>query len=155
MPQTDRWLSLYEDSHRDISHEPFCWLGVAALLPATAGMLWSLPVPEGFVLISPVLNWGTAFLMATLVYYFIISLRLALGMLPFVFILTASGLWLSRTGLSVAGASLGLMIAALVGLCTGRRGRGGAGAVIRDIQLMAIGPIWLLSRLYRRLGIPV
>ncbi|MEX2495043.1 MAG: hypothetical protein WD448_03085 [Woeseia sp.] len=154
MSQSDRWLSLYEDSHRDMSQQPFYWLAVAALLPATAGMLWSLPVPAGFVEISPVLNWGTAFLMATLVYYFIISVPLAIGMLPPVFFLTALGLWLSRTGLSVAGASLGLMIAALGGLYTGHRGRGGTGAILRDIQLMPIGPIWLLSRLYRRLGIP-
>ena len=29
------------------------------------------------------------------------------------------------------------------------------GAVLGDIQLMMIGPAWLLANLYKRLGIPI
>jgi len=155
MSEIDRWLSQYGDSHREISHPALYWLAVLMLVPATAGLLWSLPLPEAFVQISPVLNWGSMFLMVALVYYFIISFSLAIGMLPFIFAVTALGFWLTRSGLSVAGASIGLMIAAVAGLYVGRRGSGGVRAVRRDIQLMVIGPIWLLSKLYRRLGIRV
>lgn len=153
MTRTDWWLSQYADSHRDIAYPAAYWLAVASLLPAAVGMLWSLPIPEEFARISPVLNWGSAFLMATVVYYFIMSLPLALGMLPFIFALTAFWLWLGRSEFSVAGASLGLMIAALAGLYIGHRDRGGIRAVLVDIQQMVVGPMWLLSRLYRRLGI--
>jgi hypothetical protein len=155
MSETDRWMSHYGDSHRDISYPTVHWLAVLILVPATAGMLWSLPTPQAFAEISPLLNWGTTFLMAAMIYYFIISLPLAMGMLPFICAVTALGLWLKRSGLSVAGASLGLMIAAVAGLYVGHRRSGGIGAVLSDIQLMAIGPIWLLSRLYRRMGIRV
>ena len=50
----------------------------------TVGLLWTLPIPDEFFEISPLLNWGTAFLMAAAVYYFIISVSLAIGMLPFI-----------------------------------------------------------------------
>jgi hypothetical protein len=62
---------------------------VPILVLGTVGILWSLPVPEEFARISPVLNWGSVFLMAAVVYYFIISIPLAIGMLPFVAGITA------------------------------------------------------------------
>ena len=46
----------------------------------TVGLLWSLPVPDRFYAISPLVNWGSLFLMAATVYYFIISVPLAIGM---------------------------------------------------------------------------
>jgi hypothetical protein len=40
------------------------------------------------------------------------------------------------------------------GLWLGDRNEPGPGPVLKDLQLMMIGPAWLLSALYRRLGIP-
>jgi hypothetical protein len=122
-------------------------------VPGTAGMLWSLPIPREFAEISPFLNWGSAFLMATLVYYFVISLPLAIGMLPFMLAVAALGVLTTQADVSVAGISLGMVIVAVAGIYFGHHASGGVRAVLRDIQLLMIGPIWLLSRLYRRLGI--
>jgi hypothetical protein len=154
MSETHLWLSAYGDSHREISCPAIYWAAVLILVPAIAGMLWSLPIPDEFAQISPLLNWGSAFLMASLVYYFIISLPLAIGMLPFMLAVAALGVLLSRADVSVAGVSLGLVIVALTGLYFGHHAGGGVPAVLRDIQLVMIGPIWLLSNLYKRLGIP-
>lgn len=154
MSETDRWLSDYGNSHRDISYPAIYWTAVLILVPGTAGMLWSLPVPQEFAGISPLLNWGTAFLMASLIYYFIISLPLAIGMLPFMLAVAAFGVLLGQADVSVAGISSGLVVIAVAGIYFGHHASGGVKAVLRDIQLMMIGPIWLLSTLYRRLGIP-
>jgi uncharacterized membrane protein YGL010W len=154
MPETDRWLSEYGDSHRNISCPAIYWSAVLILVPGVTGMLWSLPIPGAFARISPLLNWGSAFLMASLVYYFIISLTLAIGMLPFMLAVAALGVLLNHAEVSVAGVSLGLVVIALAGLYFGHHASGGIRAVLRDIQLMMIGPVWLLSNLYRRLGIP-
>jgi hypothetical protein len=154
MSETDRWLSAYGDSHRQISCPPIYWVAVLILVPGTTGMLWSLPTPAAFAEISPLLNWGSAFLMATLVYYFIISLPLAIGMLPFMLAVGAFGVVLTQARVSIAGVSLGLVVVAVAGLYFGHHAAGGVRAVLRDIQFMMIGPIWLLSNLYRRLGIP-
>jgi len=153
--ETDRWLSDYGDSHADITYPGIYWLSVPILVLGTVGMLWSLPIPEEFVKISPVLNWGSAFLMVAVVYYFIISISLAIGMLPFVVGVTALQLWLVRSSFSLIGVSSGLFVASIVGLYLGHYRRGGIKAVFYDIQLMMIAPAWLLSNLYKRLGIPV
>ncbi len=153
--ETDRWLSDYGDSHADIANPGIYWLSVPILVLGTVGMLWSLPIPEEFVKISPVLNWGSAFLMVAVVYYFIISISLAIGMLPFVVGVTALQLWLVRSSFSLIGVSSGLFVASIVGLYLGHYRRGGIKAVFYDIQLIFIAPAWLLSNLYKRLGIPV
>ncbi len=153
--ETDRWLSDYGDSHADIGNPGIYWLSVPILVLGTVGMLWSLPVPEEFVKISPVLNWGSAFLMAAMVYYFIISISLAIGMLPFVAGVTALQLWLVDSSLSLVRISSVMFVASIIGLYVGHYEKGGIKAVCHDIQLMMIAPAWLLSNFYRRLGIPV
>lgn len=155
MSETDRWLSDYGDSHGDIGNPGIYWISVPVIVLATVGMLWSLPVPAEFADISPVLNWGSAFLMAAMVYYFIISISLAIGMLPFVAGVAAVQVWLVESAWPPVWISSGMFVLSLAGLYLGHYRRGGIKAVFRDIQLMMIAPVWLLANLYRRLGIPV
>lgn len=154
IPETETWLAEYGQRTRPVRFKVLYWLAVVAVIPATVGMLWSLPVPEEFGRISPVLNWGSAFLMAAVVYYFIISMPLAIGMLPLILGIAFLQIRLSQSGLALIGVSLALYLASLAGLYLGHFGVGGWRAVFRDIQLMMIAPLWLLSRLYLRLGIP-
>ena len=154
MSETDKWLIDYGESHRDIGNGGMYWLAVPLLVVGTVGLLWSLPVPDAFFNISPFLNWGSAFLMAAVIYYFIISISLAIGMLPFMFGTAALVSWLGMSGYPLIWVSAGLTGGAVLGLWLGQYARGGARAVLQDIQLMMIAPVWLLSVLYRRLGIP-
>jgi len=154
MPETDRWLTEYGKNHEQISFAGIYWIAVLMLVLGTVGMLWSLPVPVEFARISPVLNWGSSFLMAAVVYYFIISMSLAIGMLPFIFGIAAVETWLVASPYSLVQVSTTLFALSIVGLYLGHRGNGGFRAVFRDIQLMMIAPVWLLSNLYKRFGIP-
>ena len=154
MSETDRWLADYGDTHGDISIPALYWPAVLILVVGMVGLLWSLPVPDEFVAISPILNWGSAFLMAAVVYYFIISISLAFGMLPFVTGIVAVHIWLVDSVWSVRWISAWLVAAAIAGLFIGQFPRGTARQLLRDIHLLMIGPMWLLSNLYRRLGIP-
>lgn len=154
MPDMDRWLDEYGERHADVRLPGIYWVCVLTLVLGTVGMLWSLPVPEEFERISPFLNWGSAFLMAAAVYYFIISMPLAIGMLPFVFGVAAIETWVVESPYPLARVAVALFALSLVGLWLGHRGRGGLAAVFHDIQMMMIAPAWLLSVLYRRFGIP-
>ena len=153
--ETDRWLSEYGESHANVTNPVIYWLAVPGIVVGTVGMLWSLPVPREFVDISPVLNWGSAFLMAAVVYYFIISISLAIGMLPLVAGVSALQFWLAGSSFSSGRVSIVLFVVSVIGLYLGHYRTGGFKAVFADIQLMMIAPAWLLSNLYRRLGIPV
>lgn len=153
MSETDSWLARYEATHKELRNPVVYWIAVPMVVVGTVGLLWTLPIPAEFYKISPLLNWGSAFLMATTVYYFIISLSLAIGLLPFLLGLAAIPMWLVDSAYPAQGVSIALLVAGIVGLGLGRGGR--ITAVFEDLQLMMIGPLWLLSVIYRRLQIPV
>ena len=155
MTDTDNWLERYAENHSNVSNPLVYWAAVPMVVVGTVGLLWYLPIPEEFRQISPFLNWGSAFLMATAIYYFIISLSLAIGMLPFLVGIASLQLWLIDSRYPAPGVATGLLIAGIVGLALGRRKAGGMLAVLQDLQLMMIGPAWILSVLYRRIGIPL
>jgi uncharacterized membrane protein YGL010W len=149
----DNWLNRYEESHQDLRNPIVYWASIPMVVVGMTGLLWALPVPLEFPEISPLLNWGSAFLMVTAIYYFIISLSLAIGLLPFLLGLASIQMWLISSGFPAMAISIGLLVAGTTGLALGR---GGAlRPLVQDLQLMMIGPAWLLSVLYRRFGIPI
>ena len=154
MTDSDGWLERYAEIHDNLTSPALYWVAVPLVVTGVVGLLWSLPVPEQFFEISPLLNWGTAFLMAAAVYYFIISLSIAIGMLPFILGVAAIQLWLEQSMYSHPHAAAGLLAGGVIGLWLGHRNEPGLRPVLKDLQLMMIGPAWLLSVLYRRLGIP-
>jgi len=147
----DDWLGRYARTHEDLQSPIVYWTAAPLVVVGMTGLLWGLPIPTEFSEISPFLNWGSAFLMVTAIYYFIISLSLAIGLLPFLLGLAAIQLWLTNSGIPVIGVATGLLVAGIVGLALGRDGS--PRAVAEDLQLMMLGPAWLLSVVYKRFGI--
>ena len=154
MSEIESWLERYEGTHRDLANPLVYWAAVPMIVIGTVGVLWYLPTPFEFYEISPLLNWGTAFLMATAIYYFIISLSLAIGMLPFLLGLAAVHSWLAASPYPQLGVSIALLVSGTIGLWLGRRGKGSTLGILQDFQLMMIGPLWLLSVLYKRFNVP-
>lgn len=154
MTDLDNWLERYEQEHQDLRNPVVYWAAVPMVVLGTVGLFWYLPVPAEFFEISPLLNWGSAFLMAAAIYYFIISLSLAIGMLPFLLGMAALQLWLEQSPYPQLGVSVGLLVAGTVGLWLGRRGEDSLRGVLQDYQLMMIGPAWLLSVMFKRFRIP-
>lgn len=154
MSDTDGWLKQYEESHHDLNYPIIYWAAVPMVVLGTVGLLWTVPIPGEFYDISPLLNWGSTFLMAAAVYYFIISVSLAIGMLPFIVGVAAFQMWLLESDFSLPRVAAGLLVAGIIGLWVGRQSTGRFSLVLRDLQYMMIGPAWLLSVIYRRAGIP-
>ena len=155
MSKPTDWLDRYEQSHNNLRYPMIYWAAVPVVVLGTVGVLWILPIPQEFREISPLLNWGSAFLMVSGIYYFIISLSLAIGMLPFLIGVGGFQIWLAESGYAPLNLSTGLLLAGIIGLWLGHPRKGALINVARDLQMMMIGPAWLLSVVYRRLGIPI
>lgn len=155
MTAADSWLKHYGDTHDNLAYPFVYWAAVPMFVLGLVGQLWLLPVPAEFEAVSPLLNWGSAFLMAAAVYYFVISVSLAIGMLPFLMGVASLQLWLAQSDYSATHVTVGLLAAGIAGIWLGHRNEPGIRPVLRDLQLAMIGPAWLLSVLYRRVGIPI
>lgn len=153
MSETDNWLQRFEAALKELRNPFVYWIAVPMVILGTVGLFWSLPAPQQFYDISPLLNWGSAFLMVAAVYYFIISLSLAIGLLPFLLGVAALEMWLLRSPYPQQGVSIALLVAGLTGFALARSGR--IRPTIQDLQLVMIGPAWLLAAVYRRFGIPI
>jgi hypothetical protein len=155
MTEAEKWLGEYAGNQQQVERPLVYWPGAFAVIIGLVGLLWSLPVPGAFRAISPVLNWGSTFLLAATVYYFVISVPLAIGMLPFTLGLAALEMRIAHlTLLPSPWASVGLLAAGIAAIWLSKNRESDAGYVWRHLLLVMLGPLWLLSDLYRRLRIP-
>ncbi len=154
MKTTDQWLAEYAHSHRDDTNRLLHWICIPMIVMSIVGLLWSLPVPETFRDASPALNWGTVFLMAAVVYYFILSISLAVGTLPFVVLVVAAVAWLDGLSTPLWLTSTCLFVGGWAGQFAGHWYEGSRPSFFRDLQFLMIGPLWLIAGVYRRFHIP-
>ena len=154
MRTADQWLNEYAESHTNPFNTLMHWICVPLIVVSLIGLLWSIPVPAAFPEISPALNWGSAFLMASVVYYFIISVSLAFGILPFIILVVAAVVWMESLAPPLWVSSVSIFVLAWIGQFAGHWVEGKKPSFFKDIQFLMIGPLWLLAKVYRRLGIP-
>lgn len=146
------WLNEYGASHRNPLNKRLHWICVPLIALSVVGFLWSAPVPASAAAISPFLNWGALFLLAIIVYYFTLSVSLALGMILFSALLMLVTYALSQLAAPLWLTSLIIFVLAWIGQFVGHHYEGARPAFFKDLQFLLIGPLWLMAHLYARLG---
>lgn len=131
-------LNRYSESHQHPTNKTIHWICVPVIVFSLLGVLWA---------ISPYLVYG--FMALALIYYVWLSITLAIGMA--LLSLLAIGLLMHIPYLLWV--SIGLFVAAWIGQFIGHQIEGKKPSFLEDVQFLLIGPIWLLSFIYRRLGI--
>jgi len=154
MRTVNQWLSDYGASHQNPTNKLLHWICVPIIVVSLIGLLWSVPVPEAFARISPLLNWGTVVLGLGVIYYCFMSVSLAVGMLAFVALVAICIRGLETLPWSLPIVSLALFVVAWIGQFIGHHLEGKRPSFFEDIQFLMIGPLWLLSFIYRKLRIP-
>jgi uncharacterized membrane protein YGL010W len=149
-----QWLDDYGDSHRNHTNKALHWICVPVIAWCVLGLLWSLPVPGGIRSLHPALNWASLAVTAALLYYSVLSVRLALGALPLLLVMLWSIDLIERSSpLPLWSICVALFVAAWIGQFIGHAIEGKRPSFFKDIQFLMIGPLWLLADVYRRLGI--
>jgi uncharacterized membrane protein YGL010W len=149
-------LEEYGESHQNPVNKAVHWVCVPAIVLSLLGLIWSVPFPVGVQLGPLPLNWATIFIAVALIYYFRLSVTLALGMIVVTLLLIAAGYGLANlTGLPLWANSLIIFVIAWIGQFWGHKVEGKKPSFLKDVQFLLIGPVWLLSFIYKRLGIPL
>ena len=154
MREVQGWLDAYGVSHRNPINKTIHWVCVPAIVISLIALLSVIPVPARFTEISPLMNWGTLFMLAALVYYFILSLSLGIGMVLVTGGILAAVYALAGLPWPLWQVALAIFVVAWIGQFIGHAIEGAKPSFVEDLQFLMIGPLWLLAMLYRRLGIP-
>jgi uncharacterized membrane protein YGL010W len=147
------WLAEYDESHRHPANKLLHWTCVPAIVLAVTGLLWSIPVPDAFARASPWLNWATLTLAATVVYYAVLSVRLAVGIVLAYIVVVGGVLLLQGLPWPLWASALAIFVAGWIGQFIGHAVEGRRPSFFKDVQFLLIGPLWLLAGTYRLAGI--
>ncbi|MGQ0833960.1 MAG: Mpo1 family 2-hydroxy fatty acid dioxygenase [Gammaproteobacteria bacterium] len=145
------WLREYGASHENATNKLLHWICVPPIVLSVMGLLWSIPVPSAFTAVSPWLNWATLVAIAAFAYYIALSPKLAVGVaLAFAALLWIVQ-WLATLAWPLWVTSLVIFVVAWIGQFIGHAIEGKRPSFFKDLQFLLIGPLWLVSALYRRL----
>ncbi|MFT6153540.1 MAG: YGL010W-like membrane protein [Bermanella sp.] len=149
-----QWLDEYGESHQNKLNKRIHWFCVPQIFWTVLAAIFVIPSPAIFSDISPHLNWASIMAVGAVLYYTTLSLSLAVGMAVFSAICYG-------VVVAVNGAFPGylLIIAAVyfVGLWVlqfyGHEVEGKKPSFLKDIQYLMIGPAWLMSFIYTKIGL--
>ena len=153
MRTVEQWFGEYGESHSNPRNELLHIVCVPAIVLTVIGFIWSIPVPAAFSEISPWLNWATIVIALAIAYYFTLSMSLGIGAAISLVILAFLVRFLDTLPWPLWLTSLVIFVVAWIGQFVGHAIEGKRPSFFKDVQFLLIGPIWLLSNLYRRLGI--
>jgi uncharacterized membrane protein YGL010W len=136
----DALLAQYADSHQHPTNELIHFVCVPVIVFSLLGMLWSVN-PLIALIVAEAAVW----------YYVRLSRPFALGM----FVMTALmlGVLLTMPPLTVLPVSIALFVLAWIGQFIGHKIEGKKPSFLEDLRFLLIGPLFVLSFLYRRLNL--
>ena len=152
MRSLQNWLDEYSVSHQNPVNKRIHWICVPLIMLSALGMLWTVPRPAFFFSVSPYLNWATLLIVVSLVYYLLLSVRLAAGMLLVSAAMCVLLELLARLPWPLLWTSVVIFVAAWIGQFIGHKIEGRKPSFFKDLQFLLIGPLWLLADAYKKLG---
>jgi len=149
----DQWFAHYSADHQNAANQAIHVVAVPLILWSVIGLLWCVPVPgtlcrQGL--------WAALAMFGAWMFYYRASRPIGFGMLA-IFVALA---WLTRGLHDVLGTAglfklaLGVFVVAWIAQFIGhsKRYEGKKPSFFTDLKYLLIGPAWVLSKLYRRLG---
>jgi len=137
--KVDQLLEHYGQSHRDPRNERIHFFAIPLIMVSLLGLMWAA---------HPWL--AVVFVAASLVYYARLSLVFLIAMAA----LSALGLLLAQAlGSLVLPVSVVVFVAAWVAQFVGHKIEGRKPSFFEDLQYLWVGPLFVLSKLFERLGV--
>ena len=154
MKSIQQWLSEYGASHQNETNELIHWICVPSIFFSMTGFLFSIKLP--FTIAGFTGNVAMIAIVVAVIYYFALSRTLWIGLLLFAIgclalcqlieQLNILPLWLF---------CIIVFVLAWIGQFYGHKVEGKKPSFLKDIQFLLIGPAWLMSFIYKKLGIAI
>jgi uncharacterized membrane protein YGL010W len=153
MKTINQWLAEYGESHQNPTNKTVHWICVPLIFFSVVGLLFSIKLPF-FSLGDMQGNVALVVLVLILIYYFTLSKSLMVGLLLFTSLCVYLCYLIEQSDFApLWQVSITVFVLAWIGQFWGHKVEGKKPSFLKDIQFLMIGPAWLMSFIYQRLGI--
>lgn len=149
----DRYLRAYGADHQNPTNQMIHWVAVPVIFWCVVAFLTAIPFPHALKIV-PGLDWAVLGAILTFIFYLRLSWPLAVAMGVFMAACIAIAHWVaaaSSTPLWLIAAVL--FAAAWVLQFIGHKIEGRRPSFFNDVRFLLIGPAWLMSFVFRALGL--
>ena len=147
------WLDEYAESHQNKINKSIHWICVPLITFTLLGLL-SL-ISYDFKTYN--IDLASILIAIAIIFYIRLSKNLAIGMLIIstICIFILSKLKTIMPNFNLINLYILVFIISWIGQFIGHKIEGKKPSFIKDIQFLLIGPVWLLSFIYKKLNIPI
>ncbi len=139
MRTVDHVFARYAESHRHPVNKIIHWICVPLITWSAIALFWAWSPVAAYALIA-----------FALIFYFRLSPAIAVGMLGMAALLVYP---MALLGSQIVTTAIGVFVLAWIGQFVGHRIEGRKPSFFEDVKFLLVGPAWLLSLFYRRMGI--
>jgi len=148
-----QWLDEYGASHTNETNKLIHWICVPAIFLSITGLFYCVQIPVNLAAGLP-LNVAVIAMLLVSTYYLSLSIRIGIGMILFGLIcLVLCYLCEKFVPVPLWFLSVFIFVIAWVGQFFGHKVEGKKPSFFKDLQFLLIGPMWLMSFIYKRFGI--
>lgn len=150
------WLSEYAVSHQNPTNKMVHFVCVPLIFFTVVGLFYSIPFRMELGSSGYHLNVAVVLMVAAVLYYFMLSKSLSVGMALFSLLCLYVCHLIYNSGIAPLWAvSLGIFVTAWVFQFWGHSVEGKKPSFLKDLQFLLIGPAWIMSFVYKKLGISI
>ena len=152
MRPIENLFSEYGESHRNATNKLIHWICVPLIFFSVTGLLYGIKLPVYFG--GHQLNMAMIVTVIVLLYYVTLSASIAIGMLFFTILCLFFAHVVEQNGIRALRIfCIIIFVAAWIGQFYGHKIEGKKPSFLKDFLFLIIGPAWLMSFIYKKLGI--
>jgi uncharacterized membrane protein YGL010W len=153
MKTMQQWLDEYGSHHKNATNKLIHWLCVPLIFFSVVGLLYSVKLP--YVVFQFQLNLAVFALVFVMLYYQRLSASLSFGMFLFSITCLFFCNLIEMNGYRLWLVSVIIFVAAWIGQFIGHKIEGQKPSFLNDLQFLLIGPAWLMSFIYKKIGVKI
>ena len=156
MNNIQKWLDAYGASHQNKTNKMIHWICVPLIMFSLLGILSLVKFTIPFFSSYYCINVSHILILFSIIFYFRLSIPITIGMIIYsilnLYIINQFELlYTSKSTLLII--YISIFIGAWIGQFIGHKIEGQKPSFFEDLQFLLIGPAWLLSFIYNKVGI--
>ncbi len=152
MKSINEWLDEYGTSHQNPTNKIIHFVCVPIIFFTLIGLLYCVKLPQFFGI---QITLAHVILVAVAIYYFMLSVPVAIGLVIYACICIMLCHLIERVTGHLLIISIVLFALAWIGQFWGHHIEGKKPSFLKDVQFLLIGPAWIMSFIFKKIGLAI